>query len=146
LHRAVSEDLGRRPRLLLIFRNARDLPANGYRRLDYIAYFSGDRAVASILREYRLVASTGDYLIYQWVPPGAPGVGPTPAATPGAQDIVQVADIARPGLAVDPAFLAGLAAFVGGLVAAWRTRRHSAARPTPEDPPQPHLADDPPVE
>jgi hypothetical protein len=146
LHRAVSEDLGRRPRLLLVFRNARDLPANGYRRLDYIAYFSRDSAVASILREYQLVASTGDYLVYQWVPPGAPRVGPLPAAMPGAQDIVQVADIARRSLAIDPALLAGLAAFVGGIVAAWLTGRNYAASPTPEGPPPPHLAGGPPVE
>jgi hypothetical protein len=145
LNHAVLEDLGRRPKLLLIFRNARDLPANGYRRLDYIAYFSRDSAVASILREYELVASTGDYLVYQWVPPEAPRFGPPPSAAPGAQDIVRASDIARRGLAVDPALLAGVAGFVGGLVTAWLTGRNSAAGPAPEGPPRPHLAGGPPV-
>ena len=122
LNRAVLEDLGRRPRLLLVFRNARDVPANGYRRLDYIAYFARNPAVDSILREYQLVARTGDYMVYERVPPGARRMGPPPAATPGAQDVVPVAELARKGVAVDPALLAGLVAFVGGLVAAWRTR------------------------
>jgi hypothetical protein len=122
LNRAVLEDLGRRPRLLLVFRNARDVPANGYRRLDYIAYFARNPAVDSILREYQLLARTGDYLVYERVPPGARRMAPPPAATPGAQDVVPVAELARKGVAVDPALLAGLVAFVGGLVAAWRTR------------------------
>lgn len=147
LNRAVLEDLGRRPRLLLVFRNARDVPANGYRRLDYIAYFSRQAAMDSILREYQLVARTGDYLLYEWVPPGAPRVGPPPAATAGAQDAVPVAELARRGVAADPALLAGLVAFVGALVTVWRARPNTAAgQPPPDGNARPYPAGGPSVE
>ena len=93
-------------------------------------YFSRQAAVDSILREYQLVARTGDYLVYvQWVPPGAPRVGPPPAATAGAQDAVPLAELARRGVAADPALLAGLVAFVGALVAVWRARPRTSRRP-----------------
>ena len=123
LNRAVLEDLGRRPRLLVVFRNARDLPVNGFRRLDYIAYFGRDAAIGSILREYQLVAQTGDYLVYQWVPASARRVEAAPRPTPGTADAVPVAGGGR-GFAVgDPVLLAGVLAFLGGVAAAWRSNR-----------------------
>jgi hypothetical protein len=98
---------------------------NGFRRLDYVAYFGRDAAIGSILQEYQLVAQTGDYLVYEWAPAGARRVGPAPAATPGTVDVVPVGASAR-GFAVgDPVQLAGLLAFLAGLVAAWRSARAS---------------------
>jgi hypothetical protein len=125
LNRAVREDLRRRPRLLLVYRNARDVPANGYRRLDYVAYFGRDPEIGRMLQQYQLIARTGDYLIYQWAA-GAPGAGPAPAATPGTHDVVSIGDGARPLRVGDPRLVLGVLVFLGALVAATLASRARA--------------------
>jgi hypothetical protein len=117
LNRAVREDLRRRPKLLLIFRNARDIPANGYRRLDYVAYFGRDPEIGGILQEYQLIAQTGDYLIYQWTA-GARRTAPAPAAAPGTHDVFSIGDGAKPMRVGDPRLLLGVLVFFGTLVTA----------------------------
>jgi hypothetical protein len=88
LNQAVLQDLEKRPKLLLVFRPARDLPLNGYRRLDYVAYFRREPEIGMILQEYQLIAETRDYLVYQWTPSAAQRTGPAPAAAPGTRDVV----------------------------------------------------------
>jgi len=113
LNRAVLEDLrARRPRLLLILRHARDLPVNGYRRLNYVAYFGRDTSVARIFSEYQQVAEVGDYAVYELVPEGATRSGPPPSAAPGAHDVLR-ADAGGPHLRLrDPALVAAVLTFL----------------------------------
>jgi len=117
LNRAVLEDLVRRPKLLLVLRPARDLPANGYRRLDYVAYFSRVPQIRTILQEYRLVAETGDYLVYKWMPSGAERSGPAPAVSPGTRDVVVTREAGAPLRLGDPRSLIALLTFMGACVA-----------------------------
>jgi len=92
LNRAVREDLQtNQPALLLILRHARDLPANGYRRLNYVAYFGRDSTVARILAGYQLVGDVGDYAVYERVPDGAARSGPAPSSEPGTHDVLRPA-------------------------------------------------------
>jgi hypothetical protein len=89
LGRAVREDLERtRPRLLIVYRPARDRPQNGYRRLDYVAYFSRDPRIAQIFARYQRIARTGDYDVFERVPDGAARTGPPMQAETPTQDIV----------------------------------------------------------
>jgi hypothetical protein len=118
LNRRVLEDLRQRPKLLLVFRAARDLPTNGYRRLDYIAYFSRDSVMAEILTEYELIAQTGDYLVYQWVRPGAPRTGPPPVVTPPRNDIMQAGASGLRLRLGDPRLLIAFMTFLAGAAAA----------------------------
>lgn len=117
----VLEDLRRRPKLLLVFRPARDLPTNGYRRLDYIAYFSRHPAIARILGEYELVARTGDYLIYQWIQPGARRTGLPPMITPASADIVPAPEAGARLRFGDPRPLVAFLSFLLGLAAVRRS-------------------------
>jgi hypothetical protein len=116
LNCAVREDLRRRPKLLLVFRNARDVVGNGYRRLDYVAYFGRDPEIDGILQEYQLIAQTGDYLIYQWTA-GARRTGPAPAATPGTQDVISIGDGGKPLRVGDPWLVLGVVVFVATFIA-----------------------------
>ena len=69
LNQAVFEDLrDQRPRVLIVLQHARDLPINGFRRLNYIEYFRRDPRIASLLDRYQLVNDLGDYLIYELIP------------------------------------------------------------------------------
>lgn len=89
LNQAVLEDLrDRRPRLLVILQHARDLPANGFRRLDYVGYFGRDPRIASMFRQYQLVADLGDFTVYERIAEGAARSAPSPAVRPGTRDIV----------------------------------------------------------
>ncbi len=64
LNEAVLADLERsRPQLLLVLRNARDDPANGLRRLDYLAYFGRDRRFAELFERYQLLDRVGEYVV-----------------------------------------------------------------------------------
>jgi hypothetical protein len=88
LNAAVLADLQReRPRLLLVLRNARDHPINGYRRIDYLAYFGRNPHFAAILREYQFVTNLGEYAVYRRLEDGERRQGPPPAATPGTLDL-----------------------------------------------------------
>jgi hypothetical protein len=104
---------------------------NGYRRLDYIAYFGRDPAMSRILQEYQLVAGTGDYLLYERLPTGSRRSAPPPAVTPGTQDILVVREAGAWLQLGHPRLLMGLltfvAAFAVGLVRSWPGSRPQAA-------------------
>ena len=88
LNASVLADLQReRPRLLLVLRNARDHPINGYRRIDYLAYFGRNPHFAAILRGYEFVTNLGEYAVYRRLEDGERRQGPPPTATPGTLDL-----------------------------------------------------------
>lgn len=116
LNRAVLEDLGSDPDLLIVFRHARDLPINGLRRLDYVGYFSRDPRIARLLAEYQQVAELPDYLVYQRVPPGAARSGPPPGVVPGTQDVVGVMPGSVRLRLLDPNVLIAVLAFLATVV------------------------------
>jgi hypothetical protein len=117
LNQAVLEDLREhRPKLLVVFRHARDLPVNGLRRLDYVAYFGRDPRIARILQDYQLVAELGDYLVYQRVSPGMARSGPPPTVTPGTQDVIRVQEAGVRLRFTDPSFLIAVLAFLVSLI------------------------------
>ena len=113
LNKAVLEDLGEhRPRLLIVFKHARDLPVNGLRRINYLAYFGRDPRFEAIFREYQLAAELGDYLVYERVEPGSVRTGPPPTIAPGTQDVVTVRE-GGVGLRLsDPTLVIALGAFL----------------------------------
>ena len=116
LNQAVLQDLDKRPKLLLVFRPARDLPVNGYRRLDYVAYFSREPEIGMILQEYELVARTRDYLVYQWAPSAGQRTGPAPAPTPGTSDVVVTREGGASLRLGDPRLLVAMLTFMGSLI------------------------------
>jgi hypothetical protein len=127
LNQAVFEDLrDQEPDVLVVLQPARDLPVNGWRRLDYIAYFGRDPRIAGLLQRYQLAADLQGYLVYERVPDGADRVAPAPAVVPGTQDIVR----GRPGDAsariLDPEILLPLLAFAGAVALASRRGRPQA--------------------
>ncbi len=63
---AVVDDVVRsRPRLLLVLSTARDVPDNGDRRLDYLAYFQRDARFAEALTGYRYLTTVGLHDVYE---------------------------------------------------------------------------------
>jgi hypothetical protein len=117
LNQAVLEDLREHsPKLLVVFRHARDLPVNGFRRLDYVAYFARDPRIARILQNYQLVAELGDYLVYERVPPGLARSGPPPTVTPGTRDVITVQESGVHLRFTDPTLLIAVLAFLISLI------------------------------
>jgi hypothetical protein len=117
LNQAVLDDLReRRPRLLVVFRHARDLPVNGLRRLDYIAYFARDPRIARMLGDYQLTAELGNYLVYERLRPGLARSGPPPMVTPGTQDVIGVQEGGVHLRLADPTFLIAILAFLLSLI------------------------------
>ena len=117
LNQAVLEDLREHsPRLLVVFRHARDLPVNGLRRLDYVGYFARDPQVARILQGYQLLAELGEYLVYERVRPGLARSGPPPMVTPGTRDVIRVQESGVHLRFTDPSFLTAVLAFLISLV------------------------------
>ena len=134
LNQAVFEDLrDQRPRLLVVLQHARDLPANGFRRLDYVAYFSRDARIAGILDRYQQVADVGDFVVYELVPEGAVRTGPPPSVRPGTLDILQPRQAGTvPVRSGHAGFLLALCAFlVSAVVAAIAERPREDWTPTP---------------
>jgi hypothetical protein len=130
LNEAVLADLqSHRPRMLIVLRNARDLSENGYRRLDYLAYFGRDPRISRILARYQRVGLVGEYALYRRMSSGEARMGPPPAAERATQDVLRKD---RQGLQLrikDQAFLLRLFAFVfvlTGVLYAGRDRRPSA--------------------
>jgi hypothetical protein len=130
LNQAVFEDLrDQKPAMLLVLRNARDVPENGYRRLDYLAYFGRDPRIAAILERYQRLEDEGEYALYRRLAPGEVRTAPAPGPELGTHDIVR-AD--RGGLRLrfdDPAFVLRAGVFVLILlvvVLASRARRADA--------------------
>ena len=114
LNAAVAEDLIRaRPRLLLVLRAFPDDRRYGLRRLNYIAYFSRQAELARLFAGYQLIATKGQYDVYERVGPGVAPTGPAPSPVVAPLD-------ARPPSAseratsppVDPEFMAGSAVFL----------------------------------
>jgi hypothetical protein len=87
---AVLDDFERyHPKVLLVLRHGRDLPVNGYRRIDYVGYFRRDPRMAHILDRYQHVADIEDYAIYERLVEGQARTGPPPLSVPGTQDIIR---------------------------------------------------------
>ncbi|HUS17641.1 MAG TPA: hypothetical protein VM536_21810, partial [Chloroflexia bacterium] len=130
MNQAVLEDLRQqRPKLLAILQHARDLPANGFRRLDYLAYFSRDPRIATILEGYQLVANVGDFVVYERVAEGAARSGPPPTVQPGTRDVIQAGQASGTGGRVGhPETLLALAAFVISAIIALLTERGKQTR------------------
>jgi hypothetical protein len=120
LNQAVFEDLrDQKPKLLVVLQHARDLPANGFRRLNYLAYFSRDQRIAGILDQYQLVADVGDFVVYERLAEGSARSGPAPVVEPGTLDIVQPTPAGTlPVRSGHPGFLLALCAFVVSIVLA----------------------------
>jgi len=118
LNQAVFEDLrDRRPKLLLILQHARDLPANGFRRLDYVAYFSRDPRIANILQRYQLAADLGDFVVYERIPDGTARSARAPGVQAGTRDLVPHGQASGARNAIgEPGFLLALLVFVVGAV------------------------------
>ncbi len=84
---AVRADLvNASPNLLIILRPGRDVPHNGLRRLNYIAYFGRHPTLAQFFENYQFVDRKGEYLMYERVRAGALPVGPHPSPHPDQLD------------------------------------------------------------
>jgi hypothetical protein len=80
---AVREDLTRSPPgVLLVLSAGQDVPANGLRRLNYVAYFARDPDLRRLFGEYQLVDVSGEYLVYEHLTAGATRAGPPPSLAP----------------------------------------------------------------
>jgi hypothetical protein len=94
---------------------------NGYRRLNYVAYFGRDPTIATILRRYEWVADIGEYALYQRVAEDAPPAVDPPSAAPGTRDVIR-ADTGGVHLRLgDPTFALAVGVFLVAL--AWCARR-----------------------
>jgi hypothetical protein len=134
LNQGVLADLReRRPKLLVVLQHGRDVPANGFRRLDYLAYFGRDPAIARELARYQLVADLGDFEVFERLAAGAPRSGRAPAAEPGTRDVIPTRSgvSARLG-AGDLGPLLPLLAFLVSAILAARGERAISARPAPD--------------
>ncbi|MBA3260563.1 MAG: hypothetical protein H0T68_13995 [Gemmatimonadales bacterium] len=88
LNQSVLADLRRgQPHLLLVHRNARDDPANGLRRLDYLAYFGRDHRFAELFARYEFLDRIGEYVLYRRLAAGESRNAPMPAASTGTLDV-----------------------------------------------------------
>lgn len=135
LNQAVFEDLrDQRPKLLVVLQHARDLPGNGFRRLDYIAYFSRDPRIAAVLNQYQRVADLGDFVVYERLAAGAVRSGPPPGVVPGDRDIIPAHQAG--GVQVrtgNPGFLLAVVAFlVSAAMATHAEKVRASARLAPE--------------
>jgi hypothetical protein len=133
LNQAVLDDLREhRPKLLLVLQHARDLPVNGLRRLDYVAYFGRDPGIAQIFRNYHLIADLGDYRLYERAPSGLVGSGPPPSVTPGTRDVIRGDGGGVQLRFSDPSFLLALLVFLislGAIVIVERERHRFPPAP-----------------
>jgi hypothetical protein len=106
LNRAVREDLTiHRPQVLVILRSARDLAVNGFRRLDYVAYFGRDPAIADFLANFQRIGNIGEYALYERIPEGQARTSPPPAVEPATQDVLRQDQQSLQVRLGDPAFL-----------------------------------------
>jgi hypothetical protein len=126
LNQGVFEDLrDERPRVLIVLQHARDLPVNGFRRLDYVQYFRRDPRIASLLDRYQLAADLGDYLIYERIPDEQAKADSPPAVQPATHDIVPVGAGGGPFNRV-PVFLLALLTFVASVILGSRAEKGRA--------------------
>jgi hypothetical protein len=126
LNQAVFEDLrDERPRVLIVLQHARDLPVNGFRRLDYVAYFRRDPRIARLLDRYQLAADLGDYLIYELIPNAQARAESPPTVQPATRDILP-AGPAGGAHNRDPAFVLALLTFVISAILASMAEKRGA--------------------
>jgi hypothetical protein len=129
LNEAVLTDLRRaQPRLLLVLRNARDDPANGLRRLDYLAYFGRDPRFGDLFARYELLDQVGEYLVYRRLSEGEARTAGMPAARAGAHDVqivrhLEIRNIGRGAIVTCAVFMLMLALVL------WHEARGGQARP-----------------
>ena len=134
LNQAVFEDLrDQRPKVLVVLQHARDLPVNGFRRLDYVAYFRRDPRIAGLLDRYQLRADLGDFLVYERIPEAQARAESPPTVQPATRDIVQAGAVrGAHGRSRDPAFVLALLAFViSAILASIAEKRRASAPATP---------------
>jgi hypothetical protein len=62
---------------------------NGFRRLDYVAYFRRDPRIAAQLDRYQLAADLGDYLVYERIPDAQSRAASPPTVQPQTRDLLQ---------------------------------------------------------
>ena len=112
LNTAVTEDLlSARPRLLLILRPFPDERRYGFRRLNYVGYFGREPKLAALFAEYQLIATQGQYDIYERVDPNMTRAGAPPSAVvPPLQELHGQRPDAPP--LVDPELAAGSVIFI----------------------------------
>jgi len=128
LNDAAFADFERyQPTVLVVLRHARDLPTNGLRRLDYIAYFGRDPRFAPLLRQYQWVSDVGEYAVYVRLSGAAPRSAPPPMATAGTQDLLGTDQEGLQVRLLTRAFLAQLGVFL--LATAFFARRPGFGRP-----------------
>jgi hypothetical protein len=129
LNAAVLSDLKRaQPRLLLVLRNARDDPANGLRRLDYLAYFGRDPRFADQFARYELLDEVGEYLMYRRLSEGEARTAALPAARAGTQDVQVVRRLEARSVGREVAVKGALFLLLLALVL-WQEARAQRARP-----------------
>ncbi|MEO7475429.1 MAG: hypothetical protein ABIY46_08840, partial [Gemmatimonadales bacterium] len=131
LNEAVLDDLrANRPEVLVVLRNARDVPMNGYRRLDYLDYFGRDPRFRAIFADYERIGYVGEYALYRRVAAGQARTGPPVAEEVGTLDVMRSDRQSLQLRLRDPAFLLRLLAFVvviAGVLYAGRGGRTPAA-------------------
>jgi hypothetical protein len=134
LNQAVFEDLrDQRPKVLVVLQHARDLPVNGFRRLDYVAYFRRDPRIAGLLDRYELRADLSDFLVYERIPEAQARAKSPPTVQPATRDIVQAGTVrGAHGRSRDPVFVLALLAFViSAIFASVAEKRRASAQATP---------------
>ena len=131
LNQAVFEDLrDQRPKVLIILQSARDLPINGFRRLDYVAYFRRDPRIAAQLDRYELKADLGDYLVYERLPEAQARAASPPTVQPQTRDIVQAGPAGGAHSRIrDRAFVLALLTFVISVIFLSVAERRRAPAP-----------------
>jgi hypothetical protein len=119
LNQAVAEDLARyRPDVIMVLRNARDVPANSLRRIDYLAYFGRDPRIARQLRWYRHVEDVGQYRLYLRAR-SIDDPGDSPTAEPGREDVLRTRVTGGRALIADRPFVWHLILFLSLAVLAY---------------------------
>ena len=134
LNQAVFEDLrDQRPKVLVVLQHARDLPGNGFRRLDYVAYFRRDPRIAALLDRYQFRADLGDFLVFERIPEAQARAESPPTVQPATRDIVQAGAVrGAHGRSRDPVFVLALLAFViSAVLASIAEKGRAPAQVTP---------------
>lgn len=126
-NRAVHEDLLRaRPRLLLILRPLPDEQSNGFRRLNYVAYFGRDSSLAAFFNGYQFIAAEGAYDLYERVDAGSAPGGPPPSAV--VQAFAPPTALESKSWPVDPELIAAAAIYLTFLLGSLARERWSRRR------------------
>ena len=130
LNDAVYQDLAdHQPDLLLVLRHARDVRANGPRRIDYLSYFGRDPRTAEVLRRYRFVGNVAEFDLYQRLAEGQPLPDRLALPPPGTLDLPPRRPRGWTGLLANRALLLQFLVFsalTSVALLAWRGRARDA--------------------